>query len=306
MRKVTRVPSALGAMQLNYNHLYYFHVAAIEGTVAAAAVRLGVTAATVSEQLKTLERALGLDLFERTPAGLKLTDAGRLTLDHTSGMFRLGERLVELLGHGSGEAMRTLRVGMSGGIARSSTSSFLMPLFALDDCVPTLRTGDAVELLRELRGGILDLVLCESEPTESSRRGLEIALIARTPLVAIARPDLVPAADWHNVGLLQYRATTSYRRDVEAFLEAGGLRPRIVGEADDSLMLLEIAARGGYVAVVPHAVARDALTAGRIQILANVEPSTAAVHALYQDNAAGELVRRAVTALVAQARTTGD
>ena len=36
-------------MQLNYNHLYYFHVAAIEGTVAAAAVRLGVTAATVSE-----------------------------------------------------------------------------------------------------------------------------------------------------------------------------------------------------------------------------------------------------------------
>ena len=103
-------------MQLNYNHLYYFHVAATEGTVAAAAVRLGVTAATVSEQLKTLERALGTDLFERTPTGLKLTEAGRLTLDHTSGMFRLGERLVEVLGHAPADATRSLRVGMSGGI----------------------------------------------------------------------------------------------------------------------------------------------------------------------------------------------
>jgi len=65
-------------MALNYNHLYYFHVAALEGSVAAAAQRLGVTAATVSEQLRTLERALAHDLFERTQSGLKLTDAGRL------------------------------------------------------------------------------------------------------------------------------------------------------------------------------------------------------------------------------------
>mgnify|MGYP001043149089 CR=1 FL=1 len=49
---------------LNYNHLYYFHVAAIEGSVAGAAERLGVTAATVSEQVRALERALGKKLFE--------------------------------------------------------------------------------------------------------------------------------------------------------------------------------------------------------------------------------------------------
>jgi LysR family transcriptional activator of nhaA len=293
-------------MQLNYNHLYYFHVAAIEGTVAAAAVRLGVTAATVSEQLKTLERALATDLFERTPTGLKLTDAGRLTLDHTSGMFRLGERLVRVLGHAPTHALRVLRVGMSGGIARSSTSSFLMPLFALDECMPSLRTGDAVELLRELRAGVLDLVLCESEPAETTRRGLEVVMIARTPLVAVAPADLDVAADWNNVGLLQYRATTSYRRDVEAFLEAKGLRPRIVGEADDSLMLLEIATRGRYVAVVPQSIARDALATRGMQIIASVDPSTAAIHALYQDNVAGELTRRAVSALVAQSRSEGD
>lgn len=54
----------LGPM-LNYNHLYYFHVAALEGSVAAAAVRLGVTQPTVSEQVRALERALEVSLFER-------------------------------------------------------------------------------------------------------------------------------------------------------------------------------------------------------------------------------------------------
>lgn len=298
-----RSDSDLTSMQLNYNHLYYFHVAAIEGTVAAAAVRIGVTAATVSEQLKTLERTIGIDLFERTQTGLKLTDTGRLTLEHTSGMFRLGERLIDALGHAPNDTLCALRVGMSGGIARSSASDFLMPLFALEACVPTVRTGDTVELLRELRAGMLDLVLCESEPPEAMRRGLELTLIARTPLVAIAASDLVPAPDWKNVGLVQYRATTSYRRDVEAFLEAKGLKPRIVGEADDSLILVEVAARGGYVAVVPRSVARDAVAAGRVRVVAEVEPSSAAVHALYQGTNLADLTRRAISALVTQATT---
>src|SRR5262245_22005425 len=36
---------------LNYNHLYYFHVAATEGSLSAAAAKLGVKQSTVSEQL---------------------------------------------------------------------------------------------------------------------------------------------------------------------------------------------------------------------------------------------------------------
>jgi DNA-binding transcriptional LysR family regulator len=101
---------------------------------------------------------------------------------------------------------------------------------------------------------------------------------------------------------VQYRATTSYRRDVETYLEANGLKPRVAGEADDSLILVEAAARGGYVTIVPRAVAREAVSAGRIRILADIEPSTAAVHALYQNNIASDLARRAVSALAQQAR----
>ncbi len=49
-------------MTINYNHLHYFHVAATEGSVAATATRLGVTQPTVSEQIRALERVLGVTL----------------------------------------------------------------------------------------------------------------------------------------------------------------------------------------------------------------------------------------------------
>jgi LysR family transcriptional activator of nhaA len=287
---------------LNYNHLHYFHVAAVEGTVAGAALRLGVTQPTVSEQVRALEKALGVALFERKATGLKLTEAGRLAFEHTSVMFRAGERLVESLGHGGQDFPRTLRVGLSGAVARSTTTDFLMPLLALPDCVPALQLGDAAHLVRALRASELDLVLCETEPPEVHRRGLEISVIDETMLVAVAPPTIEPTPDWQNLSLLQYRASSSYRWEVEAFLDAKAYRPRVAAEADDSLFLLEAAARGGHVAFVPRSIARDAVAMGRLRILARLEPAHSNVYALYQNGESSDLARRAVEVLIQHAR----
>ena len=287
---------------LNYNHLNYFHVAASEGTVAAAAERLGVTQSTVSEQIRTLERALGVTLFERTPAGLKLTEAGRLAFEHTSVMFRAGERLVEALGLASGDLPRTLRIGIGSAIARAAALDFFLPLLAIERCVPSICSADSVELLRELRDNELDLVLSETEPPEAVRQGLVIVQIDRVALVAVAPPGLEPAPDWHDVGLVHYRPASAYRWDVEAFLEERGLRPRIAAEADDALFLLEAAARGGHVAFVSRSIARDALSSGRVKQLAQIDSSRLGIHAIYQDGASAELARRAVDVLVGHVR----
>ena len=286
-------------MPLNYNHLYYFHLAAIEGSVAGAAERLGVTAATVSEQVRALERALGRKLFERMQTGLQLTDAGRVTFEHTTPMFRIGERLAERVGIEHRPA-RALRVGVSGPTARSSTARLVAPLFALEDCLPTLRSGDTAELIRELRAGTLDLVLCEIEPSDSMRRGLEVMLVHRMRLVAIAAPDVQPAKNWEDARLVHYRATTSYRHDVEAHLEAKGLRPLVAGEADDPMVLVEAAARGGCITIVPEPVAKDAIALGRVRLLGEIDAANAGVHALYQKNVPA---RQAVESLIAAARS---
>jgi len=289
---------------LNYNHLHYFHVAALEGSVAGAAVKLGVTQPTVSEQVRALERALAVSLFERQPTGLKLTEAGRLTFEHTSVMFRAGERLAEALGQTVANLPRTLRVGIASSVARTTTTDFLMPLLALDGCVPSIRAGDSVELLREIRSAELDLVLCESEPPEAAKRGLEIVLVDSLSLIAVGAPTLTIAPDWQDGRLIQYRTSSSLRWDVEGYLDTKGLRPKIAAESDDALFLVEAAARGGYIAFVPRSVARDAITAGRLVELARVESVQAGMYAVYQDGATADLARRAVEVLIEHVRVS--
>ncbi|MBA3500695.1 MAG: LysR family transcriptional regulator [Myxococcota bacterium] len=291
---------------LNYNHLYYFHVAAIEGTVAGAAQRLGVTQPTVSEQLRTLERALRVSLFERQVSGLKLTESGRLAFEHTSMMFQAGERLLQALGHDPAVIPRTLRVGISGAVGRVTSTDFMMPLLALEGSVPSIRGGDGVDLIRELRANELDLVLIETEPPTAARQGLEMIELDRVTLVAVAPPGLKPAADWQNLGIVQYRATSALRWDIETYLSEHGLRPTVVGETDDALFLLEAAARGGYVTFVPRSVARDAIATKRLTTLATVTTTHAGVFALYQDGDTADLARRAVHVLLEQVRAMNE
>jgi LysR family transcriptional activator of nhaA len=287
-------------MQLNYNHLYYFHVTATIGSIAAAATKLHVTQPTVSEQLRSLERTLGTTLFTRTSSGLKLTDAGRLAFEHTSVMFRAGERLVESLGQTTVDLPRTLRVGISSAISRSSSTDFLLPLLQLENCVPTIRTGDGVELIRAVAAAELDLALCETEPVKKS--GLEITLVESTTLSLVAGPGVELANDWAEVGLIQYRPSSSYRWDVETYLSTQKVRPRIVCESDDALFQLEAAARGGYLAAVPRRMAREAIAQKRVREVAQIQPAHAGIHAVFQDGDTADLARNAVERLIAMAK----
>ena len=287
---------------LNFNHLYYFHVAATRGSVKAAAEQLGVTQPTVSEQLRILERSLGVQLFERTAGGLRLTQAGRDAFEHTTSMFLAGERLVEALGQAAAPPVIVLRVGVSAATARNVAADFLMPVLTVERCRPSIRTGEFNDLLRELRSHELDLVIGEGEPLEAMRSGLEVALIHRPVLTAVVRADLEPRADWQNLSLLEYRTASVYYWEIDNFLKERHLCPVPMGELDDAFLMLEAAARGNFVAFVPRSIARNALKMGRVKALAMLQPATAGVHAVYHTSEGAELVRGAVAKLVESAR----
>src|ERR1700749_1485133 len=63
-----------------YQALRCFIAVAHEGTVSRAASRLNLTQPAVSLQLKGLEESTGLPLFNRTPGGFTLTEAGNALL----------------------------------------------------------------------------------------------------------------------------------------------------------------------------------------------------------------------------------
>lgn len=283
---------------LNYNHLYYFHVTASEGSIARAAEHLSVGVPTVSEQIRQLERVLGTALFERVGGKLHLTAAGRSAFEHTSVMFRAGERLVQALVSDQTPPPLMLRVGVTAGVSRTVATDFLMPVFALEDCVPTIRSGDFPELLRDLRAHNLDLLLCESDPGEASRPGLELVSIQQPKLVAITPRDVQLHERWEDAAFVHYRPSSVYRFPIDHYLEERDLRPRIAAETDDTLIMLAAVLRGGFTAFVPLSVAREAIVGGKVKVISELTPEGIAVHALFHDVESAVVARRAVEMLV--------
>jgi len=72
------------------------------------------------------------------------------------------------------------------------------------------------------------------------------------------------------------------------------------------MFMIEAAIRGGYIVVVPKPIARDAIGAGKLRVLAQFEPSQSGVFALFLDGAAAELARRAVEILIEHVRAQTD
>lgn len=66
---------------MELRHLRYFVTVAEEGTFVAAAKRLHLAQQALSKQIADLERQLGVQLFERLPRGVRLTQPGQVLLE---------------------------------------------------------------------------------------------------------------------------------------------------------------------------------------------------------------------------------
>ncbi|WP_088285240.1 LysR family transcriptional regulator [Ideonella sp. A 288] len=70
-----------------WSHVHWLTVLGTLGSFTAAAQRLGVSKAAMSQRIAELERAAGVPLVHRTTRSVRLTEAGQQLADATSGAF---------------------------------------------------------------------------------------------------------------------------------------------------------------------------------------------------------------------------
>jgi len=253
--------------RLNYHHLHCFWAVAKEGHLTRAAERLHVSPSALSTQIRTLERALGQPLFERSARALKLTEAGRVALGYAESIFASGTELVSVLREGRRAQRQVLRIGAVATLSRNFQESFLAPLLARDDVELVLQSGGLAELLTRLRVHTLDVVLSNRRVHGSADEPWRCRRIAQQPVSLVGRPrgrrrpfrfpdDLV------ELPLLLPGRDSDVRAGFDLLCEQLGVRYVLKAEVDDMALLRLLARDAAGVALVPSVVVRDELRSG--------------------------------------------
>lgn len=113
----------MAADNINWDNLRLFLAVVRAQSAQEAARRMGVDHSTITRRLHRLEKELGAQLFERTPAGHLLTTAGQRLLEHVERMESTMVRVGEDIGGDSHMLTGHVRLGATEGFG----SFFLAP-----------------------------------------------------------------------------------------------------------------------------------------------------------------------------------
>jgi DNA-binding transcriptional LysR family regulator len=252
--------------RLRFRDLHVFFTVVRHGSMAKAAVELGVTAPTVSEVIADLERAVGVRLLERGPKGAELTLYGRAFLKRGTAAFdelRQGIRDIEFL---SDPTVGEVRIGCDESIA-AATLPLIIERFAREYPGVALNVED-IDLrnyppdVRELG---FDLVLTrirgpgeESDPFNDLNA--EILLHDRLVVAAGAQSrwahrrkiDIADLADepW----ILSGPNTWNYRVVAEAFRKRGTSMPKVCLKTLSVHLRTNLLTGGQFITAFPNSV----------------------------------------------------
>ncbi len=193
---------------LSLRDLEYAVAVAEEKHFGRAAARCHVSQPALSTQVKKLEDTLGVRLFERTPRGVIVTDAGNGLIRQARRTLDEGRRFLELASAGN-MFSGTLRVDAIATLGPYIAPHILRPLRERFPKVEfVLREGRTEHILAALAAGETDLALI-STPIHGD--GFELIPLFEEPFLAIhpaemglpARALTIDDLDSHHLILLE-------------------------------------------------------------------------------------------------------
>lgn len=244
---------------MELRHLRYFRAVGEELHFGRAAERLHIAQPPLSQQIRQLERELGVALLTRTTRSVALTSAGRAYL----------RRTVEILDgvDNAGSEARRIAAGVEGclsvGCVGSATYSLLPQLVrALSEELPGVEVSVRGEMLAPaqidaLRSGAIDLALLRPPVYEN---GILTETVRRDRLLvampADHRLDGHAEITAHDLRDEDFVVHAGHGRSVMSSLVTGicadaGFTPRIRQEVSETSTLLTLVAAGLGVAIVP-------------------------------------------------------
>ena len=304
-----------------WTHLHWLSVLAQQGSYTAAATRLGVSKAAMSQRIAELERAAKVTLVQRTTRSVRLTEAGQKLVDDTRAAFEQIENSFSRVRDLADQPSGLLRVTAPVAFARQQ----LVPLLAdfLKDYPDVRLELDLSDRLSALATEGYDLAirhtarppdthvawaLCQTDSVLVATRGYlrkqgepqSPADLQAHNCLHYPRSQDTPA--WTFEPRAQQVVTSNDEESGDAVSDA---RERITVPvsgnfaANNSEALREAALTGAGIALMPDFSAQAVLRQGKlVRVLTNWNPVGAFADTIYAIRPYAPHVPRAVASLV--------
>ena len=257
---------------INYHHLFYFKTIAEEGTVSKAAVKLRIGQPTLSAQLKQFEDSIGVQLFERQHKKLILTEQGKVALDYSKSIFKMGSEMYEVL-HDRLKPLRpSLHIGSLDSIPKQIVLQLVQQAFKISPCQITISEGNSDQLIRELAAHKMDLMISNFLPTGVDAKGLFPKVITKKNVAFYAHPKFKGLRKGFPKSLSgQPMILSTYdsklRYDIDHWAKVQEIELNVIVEGQDISTKKLMAIEGlGVIATATHTVTRQVLTGELIEL----------------------------------------
>ncbi|MGB1263065.1 MAG: transcriptional activator NhaR [Cognaticolwellia sp.] len=229
---------------LNYNHLFYFYVVAIEGTITKASARLNLTPQTISGQITSFEAQIGVNLFDRKGKKLCLSEMGQLIYSYAEEIFQLGDEIKHILQRQQPVLWHTFTVGITDVIPKILAHQLLSPVLNMKERVRLICVeNDQNSLLADLAVNKLDCILTDQPLQLGNHVKAYNHLLIESDFTFFAAESLVnaPIVDFPDAlaefPWLMQSKKSEIRARLSSWLGKHSISPNIIAEFDDSALM---------------------------------------------------------------------
>jgi LysR family nitrogen assimilation transcriptional regulator len=278
---------------MDTKHLRYFLAISESGSISRAATALGVAQPSLSQMLLRLEEVVGTRLFERSAAGVVLTETGRMFAEHARGIIRQVDVALE--------SVRDRQEQISGKVAFGLPSSLALvlgvPLVRLAHeqlknvslCVTEAMSGHILEWIEQ---GSIDLAFLYNA---SSLNHLANRLVVSEELYVIGKAGAFGEVDDRGIALrsVPLRRLGDYplimptlRHGLRLFVEnqaqAHGVSLNVWTEIDSLTQVKALVAENEGYSVLSESAIHPELISGQLHAARLSEPGiTRTVHLVH-------------------------
>jgi DNA-binding transcriptional LysR family regulator len=255
---------------MEIRQLKAFVAIAEEGTFTAGAVRVHITQAAISMQIRQLEIETGSRLFVRAPRRVIITEAGERLLERARAILREHDAAIDELAALNGAERGRVRIGSASAMVSADPLPQLLRALRkrYEGVEVSVASGTSEALVQQILAGELDAAFV-SLPVEA--RGIQTEMLSEDSLVAVASPRhklarqrVVSPYALANEKLILGERGGNTRRLIDQFFAQAGVTLKIAMELSRLSAIKRMVEEDMGVGIVPLQSVRDEVAKGTL------------------------------------------